>query len=68
MEWGLATFEAIARAIGVLESADAQARLEAAFARVVAITLASRGRDSAAIGPARVEATVQTFTAQTPTA
>ncbi|HET9934437.1 MAG TPA: DTW domain-containing protein [Polyangiaceae bacterium] len=55
MEWGLATFEAIARAIGVLESADAQARLEAAFARVVALTLAARGRDSVASEPVRAE-------------
>ena len=63
MEWGLATFEAIARAIGVLENADAQANLEAAFARVVAITLASRGGDSAATGPARAQRG-RTFTAE----
>jgi tRNA pseudouridine65 synthase len=65
MEGGLATFEAIARAIGVLENVDAQARLEAAFAQVVAITLASRGRDSGSIGHARVEGAAQTLAAQT---
>jgi RluA family pseudouridine synthase len=44
LEGGLATFEAIARALGVLEDRDAQARLEAAFARVVQVTLAARGQ------------------------
>ena len=43
LEGGLSTFEAIARAIGVLESTAAQAQLEAAFARMVEITLESRG-------------------------
>jgi tRNA pseudouridine65 synthase len=49
MEGGLATFEAIARAIGQLESPEAQARLEAVFARSVAITLAARGQPSAEV-------------------
>jgi RluA family pseudouridine synthase len=44
MEGGLATFEAIARALGVLEDGDVQARMEAAFARVVEVTLAARGQ------------------------
>lgn len=39
---GLATFEAIARALGVLESADVQARLEDLFSRMVERTLATR--------------------------
>jgi len=60
MAGGLATFEAIARAIGVLESADAQARLEAAFARVVAITVAARGQNGAALVSTRIEPTPQT--------
>jgi len=47
MEGGLATFEAIARAIGVLENPEAQARLEAAFARIVRVTLAASGRAAA---------------------
>jgi tRNA pseudouridine65 synthase len=41
---GLATFEAIARALGVLESHAVQARLEALFARMVEGTLSTRGR------------------------
>jgi DTW domain-containing protein YfiP len=41
---GLATFEAIARAIGALESLEAQARMEATFARMVQISLAARGQ------------------------
>jgi tRNA pseudouridine65 synthase len=45
---GLATFEAIARALGVLESAQAQAQLEALFARMVRDTLATRARPRAA--------------------
>lgn len=44
MAGGLATFEAIARAIGALESAEAQVRLEAAFKHVVRVTLAARGQ------------------------
>ena len=44
MDGGLATFEAIARALGVLEDRDAQARMEAAFARIVQVTLAARGQ------------------------
>lgn len=41
---GLATLEAIARALGVIESSAAQAQLEALFAQVVQVTLATRGR------------------------
>lgn len=44
IEGGLATFEAIARALGVLENPEVQMRMEAAFARVVHVTLAARGR------------------------
>lgn len=40
---GLATFEAIARALGVIESRTAQAQLEALFAQLVQLTLATRG-------------------------
>ena len=43
-EGGLATFEAIARALGILESAAAQAELETLFLRMVERTLDSRGR------------------------
>lgn len=68
MESGLATFEAIARAIGVLETADAQACLETAFARVVAITLASRGRDTAALGAARARGARQTLAVESESA
>jgi DTW domain-containing protein YfiP len=42
-EGGLATFEAIARALGILESTEVQAQLEAVFERMVAETLATRG-------------------------
>lgn len=41
---GLATFEAIARALGVLESAAVQQQLEALFERVVATTLSTRAQ------------------------
>ena len=41
---GLATFEAIARALGVLESPAAQQELEAFFERLVATTLSTRGQ------------------------
>jgi tRNA pseudouridine65 synthase len=41
---GLATFEAIARALGVLESAEVQQQLEALLARMVSDTLATRAR------------------------
>lgn len=41
-EGGLATLEAIARAVGVLESPEAQAALEALFRRVVERTLWTR--------------------------
>jgi DTW domain-containing protein YfiP len=40
---GLATFEAIARALGVIESAALQARLEQVFLRMVEATLSTRG-------------------------
>ncbi len=40
---GLATFEAIARAFGILESQAVQAELEALFARMVAATFETRG-------------------------
>lgn len=43
-EGGLATFEAIARALGVLESAAVQQQLEAFFERMVATTLGTRAR------------------------
>lgn len=41
---GLATFEAIARALGVLESAAVQQQLEALFERMVAATLSTRAK------------------------
>lgn len=41
---GLATLEAIARALGVLESAAAQQQLEALFERMVAATLSTRAQ------------------------
>jgi DTW domain-containing protein YfiP len=44
---GLCTFEAIARAIGILESREAQARLEAVFRVMVERTLWTRGRFTA---------------------
>lgn len=40
---GLATFEAIARAFGVLESPDVQRQLESVFERMVKTTIAQRG-------------------------
>lgn len=40
---GLATFEAIARAFGILESPEVQTRLEAVFDRMVQTTIAQRG-------------------------
>lgn len=42
-EEGLATFEAIARAFGILESPEVQTRLEAVFDRMVQTTIAQRG-------------------------
>lgn len=42
-EGGLATFEAIARALGILESPEVQAHLERVFRRFVDATLAARG-------------------------
>ena len=45
--WGLATFEAIARALGVLEGPAVQVALEALFERYVAATLGTRGRTPA---------------------
>jgi len=44
-ESGLATYEAIARALGHIESKEAQARLEELFHRMVRETLDSRGYD-----------------------
>ena len=46
-EHGLATFEAIARALGILEGRDVQAALEKAFRLMVQRTLITRGRPSA---------------------
>lgn len=43
-DYGLATFEAIARALGALEGPEPQATLEALFERYVAATLRIRGR------------------------
>lgn len=40
----LATFEAVARALGILEGAELQSRLERVFALLVERTLQSRGR------------------------
>lgn len=40
---GLATFEAIARAFGILESPEVQRQLEAVFRRMVSTTIAQRG-------------------------
>ena len=42
---GLATIEAIARALGVLEGAEVQAALEAVFALMVQRTMVSRGHN-----------------------
>ena len=47
---GLATFEAIARALGVLESAAAQQQLEALFDRMVSATLSTRAQPSIPLG------------------
>jgi DTW domain-containing protein YfiP len=40
---GLSTFEAIARALGIIESGDVQARMEELFLLMVARTLEARG-------------------------
>lgn len=45
---GLATFEAIARAMGILESSSVQAELESLFDRLVATTRTSRGEAASA--------------------
>lgn len=45
-EHGLATFEAIARVLGILEGAEVQAQLEKAFRLMVQRTLITRGRPS----------------------
>lgn len=50
---GLATFEAIARALGALEGPEVQARLEALFDRYVDATLRTRGRERPDEAPAR---------------
>lgn len=42
-DFGLSTFEAIARALGIIESPAVQAQLEAFFQRAVAATLRARG-------------------------
>jgi tRNA pseudouridine65 synthase len=55
MHGGLSTFEAIARAIGTLESIEAQRRMEEVLARIVRITLASRGLERAPEPVAAVE-------------
>ncbi len=51
---GLATFEAIARALGILESPAVERRLASLFEKVVATTLATRGTapDSSQVDPA----------------
>jgi tRNA pseudouridine65 synthase len=49
---GLATFEAIARALGVLESREVQEQLETLFARMVRVTLATRGQARPGVAPA----------------
>ena len=52
-ENGLATFEAIARALGAIEGGDLRPRMERLFARMVSLTLQSRGtlpRDEAECG------------------
>ena len=48
---GLATFEAIARALGVLESSAVQQQLEAFFERIVAATLSTRAQPKASASP-----------------
>jgi DTW domain-containing protein len=47
---GLATFEAIARALGYLESAEVQRVLESSFERMVTATYQNRGHDRGAPG------------------
>ena len=44
----VSTFEAIARALGELEDPEARSRMETAFARIVRVTLESRGEPSRA--------------------
>jgi DTW domain-containing protein YfiP len=51
-EGGLATFEAIARALGVLESVAVQQQLEALFERMVAATLSTRAQPKSVAVPA----------------
>lgn len=48
-EGGLATFEAIARALGVIESSAVQQQLEALFARMVEGTLSTRARPNTSL-------------------
>lgn len=55
---GLATFEAIARALGALESKPIQEQLERVFQHMVQTTLAARGSDKAGV--------LQTSTRQNP--
>ena len=49
---GLATFEAIARALGILESPEVQAGLEALFSRMVQRVMLSRGDAKVSSGEA----------------
>jgi DTW domain-containing protein YfiP len=49
---GVATFEAIARAIGALEDREAQTRMETTFARMVQLSLAARGEPKLKAAPA----------------
>lgn len=50
---GLATFEALARALGVLESLAVQQQLEALFERMVEATLSTRGQPRVAVPSAQ---------------
>ncbi|MFK7999109.1 MAG: DTW domain-containing protein [Polyangiales bacterium] len=56
---GLATFEAIARAFGVLESSSVQNELESLFDRMVATTLATRGEPSVDADPQEASAPLE---------
>ena len=49
-EDGLATYEAIARALGILEGLELQTALEGLFEAMVEATLATRGRGTGLIG------------------
>ncbi len=56
VEGGVATFEAIARAFGILESSAVQSKLEALFDQLVEATLAASGRESKAERPITISA------------